>query len=59
MGLFCTCYHAGMALLPPVAGWLQDVFGGSAAVLFAAVAILAALPCHVAFSALSAPGRRL
>jgi MFS family permease len=56
MGLFYTCYHAGMALLPPIAGWLQDVFGRSAAVHFAAVAILAALPCYVAFCVLSAPG---
>ena len=54
MGLFYTGYYAGMALLPPVAGWLQDMFGRSAAVYFAAAAVLAALPFYVAFLALTA-----
>jgi MFS family permease len=54
MGIFYTGYYAGMALLPPVAGWLQDMFGRSAAVYFAAAAILAALPFYVAFQALTA-----
>jgi MFS family permease len=53
MGVFYTGYYAGMALLPPVAGWLQDMFGRSTAVYFAAAAILAALPCYVAFRAMS------
>ncbi|MGH7645287.1 MAG: CynX/NimT family MFS transporter [Gemmatimonadales bacterium] len=55
MGLFYTEYYVGMALLPPVAGWLQDVIGRSAALYFAAAAILAALPCYVAFRVVSAP----
>jgi MFS family permease len=53
MGLFYTMYYVGMALLPPVAGWLQDTFGRSAALYFAAAAILATLPCYLAFLALS------
>jgi MFS family permease len=52
MGLFYTGYYAGMALLPPVAGWLQDVLGRSAALYFAAAAVLAALPFYVAFRAM-------
>jgi predicted MFS family arabinose efflux permease len=54
MGLFYTWYYVGMALLPPVAGWLQDVLGRSAALYFAAAAVLAALPFYVAFRALTA-----
>ncbi|MDP2701391.1 MAG: MFS transporter [Candidatus Rokubacteria bacterium] len=53
MGLFYTAYYVGMALLPPVAGWLQDVLGRSAALYFAAAAVLAALPFYVAFRAMS------
>lgn len=34
MGLFYTWYYAGMALLPSVAGWLQDVVGRAAAIEF-------------------------
>jgi MFS family permease len=47
-------YYVGMALLPPVAGWLQDTLGRSAAVYFAAAAILATLPCYLGFPGLSA-----
>lgn len=54
LGLFYTWYYVGMALLPPVAGRLQDVLGRSAALYFAAAAVLAALPFYVAFRALSA-----
>ena len=54
MGLFYTGYYAGMTLLPPVAGWLQDVFGGSAALYFAAAAGLATLLFYVAFRVMSA-----
>ena len=54
MGLFYTMYYVGMALLPPVAGRLQDTLGRSAAVYFAAAAILATLPCYLGFRALSA-----
>ncbi len=53
MGLFYTGYYVGMALLLPVPGWLQDVLGRSAALYFAAAAVLAALPFYVAFRAMS------
>ena len=59
MGLFYTMYYLGMALMPPVAGWLQDTVGRSAAVYFAAATILVTLPCYLGFRALSAAhGRR-
>jgi predicted MFS family arabinose efflux permease len=54
MGLFYTMYYLGMALMPPVAGWLQDTAGRSAAVYFAAATILVTLPCYLGFRALSA-----
>jgi MFS family permease len=54
IGLFYTGYYVGMALLPPVAGWLQDMFGRSTAVYFAAAAVLATLPFYIAFRALNA-----
>ena len=41
-----------MALLPPVAGWLQDTFGRTAAIHFAATAVLLALPFYLGFVAL-------
>ena len=47
MGVFYTWYYAGMAALPPVAGWLQDRFGGGTAVHFAALMILATLPAYL------------
>jgi hypothetical protein len=49
MGLFYTWYYAGMALLPSVAGWLQDVVGGAAAIEFAAAAIFMTLVLYLAF----------
>jgi ABC-type maltose transport system permease subunit len=52
MGVFYTWYYAGMALLPPVAGWLQDAFGRTAAIQFAAAAVLLALPFYLVFVAL-------
>jgi len=56
LGLFYTMYYVGMALLPPVAGRLQDLIGRSAAVYFAAGAMLVTLPCYLAFRSLaSAP----
>jgi MFS family permease len=49
-------YYVGMALLPPVAGRLQDVIGRSAAVYFAAGAMLVTLPCYLGVRSLaSAP----
>jgi cyanate permease len=56
MGLFYTIYYAGMTLLPPVAGWLQDRLGGTAALYLGVTAILAALPCYLAFRAAESPG---
>lgn len=47
MGVFSTWYYAGMAVLPPVAGWLQDRFGGGTSVEFAALMILSALPVYL------------
>jgi predicted MFS family arabinose efflux permease len=43
LGLFYTWYYAGMALMPSVAGWLQDRHGRAAAIDFAAAAVLTAL----------------
>ena len=47
MGVFYTWYYAGMTALPPLAGWLQDRFGGGTAVEFAALMILATLPAYL------------
>jgi MFS family permease len=54
MGLYWTIYYAGMALLPPVAGWAADATGsGAAAALCVAAAFLfAAIACIAAYSAL-------
>ena len=52
MGIFYTWYYAGMALLPPVAGWLQDTYGRTAAIHFAATAIFLAPPFYLVFGAL-------
>jgi hypothetical protein len=49
MGLFYTWYYAGMAVLPGIAGWLEDVLGRAAAIEFAAAALGAALAFDVAF----------
>jgi MFS family permease len=46
MGLFYTWYYAGMTGLPIVAGWMQDLFGGAAALQCAAVAVFMILPCY-------------
>jgi MFS family permease len=54
MGLFYTWYYAGMAVLPGVAGWLEDVVGRAAAIEFAAAAILVALASYLAFRRLVA-----
>lgn len=63
MGLFYTWYYAGMAVLPGIAGWLEDVLGRAAAIEFAAAAIGAALAFDVAFRRLvvgdTAPPRTL
>jgi MFS family permease len=49
MGLFYTVYYAGTAVLPPVSGWLQDVFRGAAAVESAAVMVVLTLACSLVF----------
>ena len=59
LGLFYTLYYVGMALLPPVAGRLQDALGRSAAVYFAAGAILATLPCYLAFRSLASSSEKI
>lgn len=51
MGLFYTWYYAGMALLPGVAGSLQDALDGAAAVQFAAAMIVGSLGLYVTFRA--------
>jgi MFS family permease len=53
MGVFYTWYYAGMSLLPPVAGRLQDVYQGAAALTFASVLMLLTLASYVAFRVLS------
>jgi predicted MFS family arabinose efflux permease len=49
LGLFYTWHYAGMALMPSVAGWLQDRLGRAAAIDFAAAAVLAALVSFLGF----------
>jgi predicted MFS family arabinose efflux permease len=53
MGLYWTIYYAGMALLPPVAGWAADATGsGAAALCVSAGFLFAAVACIAAYSAL-------
>ena len=54
MGFFYTVYYLGMTLLPPVAGRLQDAFGGSAAIYLGVAAFGATLPLYLAFRAMQA-----
>ena len=55
MGLFYTWLYVGQAGLPPVAGWLQDMAGGSAAsILFAGGLFLLTLPLFGLFRLLQA-----
>jgi MFS family permease len=54
MGLFYTSYYAGMSVLPPLAGRLQDAYAGAAALDFAVVALLATLASYVIFLAVGA-----
>jgi hypothetical protein len=37
MGVYWTVFYAGMAALPPIAGWAADAAGGAAAALGVAV----------------------
>jgi predicted MFS family arabinose efflux permease len=52
LGVFYTWYYAGMSLLPPIAGRMQDVYQGAAALTFAAVLLLFTLAGYVAFRVL-------
>lgn len=54
IGLYFTCYYAGMALLPATAGWIRDATGqASAPLLFAAGTLCAALLTFVVFARLA------
>lgn len=55
MGLFYTWLYIGQAGLPPIAGWLQDMVGGSAAsIYFAGGLFLVTLPLFGAFRLMQA-----
>ncbi len=52
MGVFFTCYYAGMAAVAPLAGLARDLTGSAAAPLwFAGATLVAALACLAAFRA--------
>jgi hypothetical protein len=56
MGTFFTCYCAGMAVLPVIAGEARDIIGSpSAPILFAAAMILRSLILLFAFRTLQRP----
>jgi MFS family permease len=45
LGLFLTWYYAAMSILPPVAGWFQDISGAAGAPLyFGGLVMVASLP---------------
>jgi len=45
LGLFITWYYGAMAVLPPIAGWLQDISGDAGAPLyFGGFVMVAGLP---------------
>ena len=48
MGVYWTIFYAGMAALPPVAGWAADATGSAAAALGVAAAFLGAAALAVA-----------
>ena len=54
VGIHYMMFYAGLALLPPVAGWVRDVTGAPAAPIMAAVGFLGmALGCLAALGGLS------
>jgi len=56
MGLFFTWLYIGHAVLPPVAGWLQDLSGSAATPFyFASVLVLSIVPLFFAFRSLRRP----
>ena len=55
MGLFYVWHYAGLAGLPPLAGWMGDLTrSGSAPLLFAALLVAAILPLFLLFGRLAA-----
>jgi hypothetical protein len=52
MGVFYTVYYAGMSVLPPLSGWLQDAVGGAAAIESAAMMGMMTLACFFVFERL-------
>ncbi|WP_338051008.1 MFS transporter [Roseicella aerolata] len=57
MGVYWTLFYAGMAALPPVAGWVADTTGSAASALAVAAAFLAAAAMAVAIYGLLAARR--
>lgn len=52
MGVFYTCLYVGVAVLPPIAGWLRDLTADPAVPLYFGAAMLAAiLPLYGLFRA--------
>jgi hypothetical protein len=50
MGLFYTCFYAGMTGLPSIAGWLRDFSGSAATPLYLGSAfMLSILPLYGLF----------
>jgi predicted MFS family arabinose efflux permease len=57
-GVFYTCFYALMAVGPPAAGYLQDLWGSPSAALIAGAGLLVAVPLlSLAFEWLSNPRR--
>ena len=48
MGVFYTVYYVMMTALPAVAGWLRDMVGPRAPLIFAAGLMLASLGAQIA-----------
>jgi predicted MFS family arabinose efflux permease len=58
-GMFFTCFYVLMAVGPPAAGYLQDVWGSPSVALIVAAALLVAIPpLSLAFEFLSNANRR-
>jgi predicted MFS family arabinose efflux permease len=58
-GVFFTCFYVLMAVGPPAAGYLQDVWGSPSVALIVAAALLVAIPpLSLAFEFLSNANRR-
>jgi predicted MFS family arabinose efflux permease len=58
MGVYFTCFYAGMAVLPAIAGWLRDRIASAAApVLFASAMMICALGLLALFRGLQRVAR--